>query len=309
MNLLKKMLSLLIFIPVFFCTNAHSEPSSEIYTTQNNIVYKQDIKRAIDPSVSYSLTISLTNAENNELKEGYTAIVEANVTPVVPEDTDLSYRWVINGKVLDSSSGTTDEYSWNTIDNILTITAIANSGSLNVVCSVSESSNPDISIAQNAVVINLKQRNSTTSEIIESLLNNSTVIIFIIGLAATIISRTAIKIFRFGVNYKSNFSTVEQQKEFESATKEELRNIKNELQDSLLKSCMRAIDRETAPLKELKQIEEDVKSTKIKIDLQLKDIGEKYEDLRKMQDSVRDLEKRFNTIQYGDSEPSRRSGK
>ena len=70
-------------------------------------------------------------------------------------------------------------------------------------------------IAQNAIVINLISRDSTTSEIIDSILNNTTVIVTTISIAASILCKVAIKIFRFGVNYKSNFASVEQQKDFE----------------------------------------------------------------------------------------------
>lgn len=276
--------------------SAISIPESEISTRINRL----------ESVSSYFLTLDASNLQNNELKEGYTTIIAANLTPA---DETAIFHWTINGENIETANGSNEIYAWTVFGNVITITANTKSKSLNIVCYASVNGNESITVAQNAIVINLISRDSTTSEIISSILNNTTVISVGLLLAASVLCKVAIKIFNIGVNYKSNFASVKQQKEFESSIREELRSAKSEIQESVLKSSIRIIERETAPLKELKSIQDEVKNTKISIDMQLKSVGERYEDLRKTADTVRELEKRINNIQYGDSEPSRRSGK
>lgn len=301
MNLLKKIILFLTFTFMFLIIPNNYKSSKIDFSYSSNVVQKASTYS------SYSLLLNVQNADQNNLKEGYTSIIEAKLTPETEDN--IIYFWVINGERIENANGSTESYSWTKINNFITITAISNNGSLNIVCSAYLENDLSNALAQNAVVLNLQKRDSTVAEIISSIMNNQAVIVFVVGIAATIFYRTAIKIFRFGVSYKSNFATVEQQKEFESSVKEDMRNTRTELQETLLKSCMRVIERETAPLKELKQIQDDVKTTKTALDLQLKNINEKYNDLRKTTDSIRDLEKRVDIIQYGDSEPTRRSGK
>lgn len=307
MKLRNIIITLGLFFSIFLisCSTFNNDSAAIVNEHDYNITEKYKLE-ASSTEESYLLTLNASNIENNELKEGYTSIITATLNPA---REDIYYHWVVNGESLISSSGIGNSYSWNSIGNLLTITANAKSGSLNIVCYASLDDEATNLIAQNAIVINLISRDSTTSEIIDSILNNTTVIVTTISIAASILCKVAIKIFRFGVNYKSNFASVEQQKDFESEVKEELRAAKSEIQENVLKSTMRVIERETAPLKELRSIQEDVKATKLNIDMQLKNVDSKYEDLRKTSDSVRDLEKRMNTLQYGDSEPSRRSGK
>lgn len=143
-----------------------------------------------------------------------------------------------------------------------------------------------------------------------NLLSNSTVFILIATACVTIIGRSAIKIFRFGVNYKSNFATVEQQEKFESSMRQELRANKAETQDAVLKICLREINRETRPLKDIQEMAEKLRTDREILDIKLNSIDQKYNEIRKLSENINQLEQKVNRLQYGEGTTEvRRSGK
>jgi len=145
---------------------------------------------------------------------------------------------------------------------------------------------------------------------IKGILSSSTVLVLIFTVAVTVIGRFAIKIFRFGVNYKSNFATVEQQEKFEKSIREELRSAKTEIQDNILKICLREIQRETKPLRDLQTMASSIERDREILNVRLDSIDQKYNEVRKTAENINQLEQKINRLQYGDSTSDvRRSGK
>lgn len=139
---------------------------------------------------------------------------------------------------------------------------------------------------------------------------NTSVIIIIATVCVTVIGRSAIKIFRFGVNYKSNFATVEQQEKFENAMRQELRANKTETQDAVLKICLREINRETRPLRDIQEMAEKLKTDREILDIKVSSIDQKYNEIRKLSENINQLEQKVNRLQYGEgTNEIRRSGK
>ena len=139
---------------------------------------------------------------------------------------------------------------------------------------------------------------------------NTSVIIIIATACVTIIGRSAIKIFRFGVNYKSNFATVEQQEKFENSMRQEMRANKTETQDAVLKICLREINRETRPLKDIQEMAEKLKTDREILDIKVTSIDQKYNEIRKLSENINQLEQKVNRLQYGEgTNEFRRSGK
>lgn len=137
------------------------------------------------------------------------------------------------------------------------------------------------------------------SDVVRNLLSSNTTLVLVITICATAISRTAIKVFRFGVNYKSNFATVEKQEKFESAIREEIRVAKNEMQDSTLKVCLREISRETKPISEIQEIAASIKTDKEVLIVKFDEINKKYNEIRSMGDRISQLEQKVNVMQNG----------
>jgi hypothetical protein len=122
--------------------------------------------------------------------------------------------------------------------------------------------------------------------------------------------RTGLNVFRFGVKYKSNFVTVEDNDKFKEEMRQDSRASKQDMQDSLLKICLREIARETKPFQEMQNLTEDLKTRKTESDIQMKQLQDKYNSISDMQNQLQTLERTVHAIQYGDnSVGERRSGK
>ena len=137
------------------------------------------------------------------------------------------------------------------------------------------------------------------SDVVKNLLTSNTTLILVITVCATALSRTAIKVFRFGVNYKSNFATVDQQKEFESTIREEIRIAKTDMQDSTLKVCLREIARETKSIAEIQEVAASIKTDKEVLIVKVDEINKKYNEIRAMGDRLSQLEQQVNRLMTG----------
>ena len=145
---------------------------------------------------------------------------------------------------------------------------------------------------------------------IKSLINTQGVLVSIFTICAIVLVRTELKVFRFGVKYKSNFVTVEDNDKFKEEMREESRATKADMQDSILKICLREIARDTKPVAEMQQLAQDLKTSKEMNDLQLKNMQAKYNEIQTLSSSLQNLEKTVRAIQYGETTTGeRRSGK
>lgn len=160
-------------------------------------------------------------------------------------------------------------------------------------------------------VVKIKiDKEATFIDTISKILSTSTILTLIITLAVTIVGKASIKIFRFGVNYKSTFATVEQQEKFEASIREELRVNKTEMQDNILKICLREITRETRPLRDIQTLANGLQTDREILNVRLDSIDQKYNEMRKLSDNVNQLEQKVNRLQYSDGTSDiRRSGK
>jgi hypothetical protein len=160
------------------------------------------------------------------------------------------------------------------------------------------------------VTLHVLNPNSAIADKISSLLQNSSVYVPIFTVCAIVFVRTGLKVFRFGVKYKSNFVTVEDNDKFKEEMRQDSRASKQDMQDSLLKICLREIARETKPFQEMQNLTEDLKTRKTESDIQMKQLQDKYNSISDMQNQLQTLERTVHAIQYGDnSVGERRSGK
>lgn len=298
--------SLIIGTATYFSINAAPAVSdSSIVLVENTEVISTlktvAIKKAAEENV-ISLTITgLSNKDSNEFKENASIIISATIEG----RTDIIFKWTV-------AEGS-DIINIITISNsVVQISATGGTGTSVIKCQsfLSTDTSYTTVISEKIASVNIVKKDSTASEIISSILDNKTVIIFIIGIAATILCRTAVKIFRMGAQYRTNFATVAQQEKFQDSIREEIRNSKNEIQDSLLKICLREINREMKPLNDLQKLSEDLATSKEILDVKLNNIEDKYNEIKHITENVNVLEKKVNNLQYGDATSEiRRSGK
>ena len=143
---------------------------------------------------------------------------------------------------------------------------------------------------------------------VTNILNNKAVIIFIITIALTVFSRMVIKIFRFGMTYKTELATKKEQQEFEEQIKKDMRSYKDEVTKNVMVTCMRVIDERLKDLDEVKEMSDDMKITKTKLEVQINNALEKYDEIKSLGENVRLLSNKVNRLEYGDkNEAVRRS--
>lgn len=150
----------------------------------------------------------------------------------------------------------------------------------------------------------------TLADQIKSIIDTQGVLVSIFTICAMVLVKTGLNVFRFGVKYKSNFVTVEDNDKFKEEMREESRATKADMQDSILKICLREIARDTKPVAEMQQLAQDLKTSKEMNDLQLKNMQAKYNEIQTLSSSLQNLEKTVRAIQYGETTTGeRRSGK
>lgn len=195
---------------------------------------------------------------------------------------------------------TVEDISGKTCVYYLRVQANNKEGTVAIVCDVGDVDMVKIKIEEEASFV----------DTVSKLLSSSTVLTLIITLAVTVIGRASIKIFRFGVNYKSTFATAEQQEKFENSMREELRNTKTEMQDNILKICLREITRETRPLRDIQSLATGLQTDREILTVRLDAIDQKYNEMRKLADNVNQLEQKVTRLQYSETTSEvRRSAK
>lgn len=136
---------------------------------------------------------------------------------------------------------------------------------------------------------------------LETLLSNNTVLIAIVTFAATVLCKTAIKIFRLGVTFKTELATKEDQRIFEESIRKDLRAYKEEIQKTVLTICMDHINKHLNDIKEYKTEMEHIKELSTRIDMKSEEMNEKYSDVKSVIDTVRILNNKVTRLEYGNN--------
>ena len=132
-----------------------------------------------------------------------------------------------------------------------------------------------------------------------SLLGSAPVIITIGTIALSIFVKTIIGIFRLGATFKTELVTKKEQREFENEMREDIKGYKLELQKSVMDACLKIVERELKPLENIKETEKRMDQIKTALDIQIKDILSKYDDVKEVADSVHSLALKVTRLEYG----------
>lgn len=278
------LLTCFLFVPIQK-TYAYTENKTNIAVTYSN-------------EFKVTLTIaSLPEASSYEIEKDMSFVVDAKISDYEGNIETLTYKWATNNsdiKIYDNNSASCRLIGENESSGIITCTVTDESGSS----------------SQGFLSLKITPKKSTTADIIDSLMANKTVLLLVFGIVITLLWRASLKIYNFGVSHKSDFATVEDQKKFENEMREKNRSDKSDLQDSLLKIMLREINRETRPIKNIEEVINSVKNDKEILDYKMKMFDERLDEIRRLNENVKQLEAKINRLQYGDDNDTvRRSGK
>ena len=134
-----------------------------------------------------------------------------------------------------------------------------------------------------------------------NLLNSYSVILVIATIMITAFARCITKIFRMGVDFKSDLATRTEQREFEEEMRRDMRGYASQIQKSVSESLMLVLNNKLKDIDAAKTAAEDIKITKAQIDLQVKTLQEKTDSVKAVADEVRNLNNRVQRLEYNNN--------
>ena len=141
-----------------------------------------------------------------------------------------------------------------------------------------------------------------------NLLSSSSVVIGVIGLGAWAIFRSGSKIFKEGIYFKSELVSKKEMREFEESIRKDMRGYRVELQKVILDTCMREIKSALKDVESFKKDSDAMKELKIKLEHSLKDLNEKYDEIKGFGNNISALQRKVQKLELGsDSNEVRRS--
>lgn len=148
-------------------------------------------------------------------------------------------------------------------------------------------------------------------ETILNLLNSYSMIIVIATIMVIAFAKCIIKIFRMGVTFKTDIVTREELADFESESRRDMRGYAVQIQKLVTDAAMKVIDNRLKDMDETKKAVVDMKVMKAELETEIKNASEKYDDIKTLSDTVRNLSQRIQRLEYNEqitsSQTDRRS--
>lgn len=145
---------------------------------------------------------------------------------------------------------------------------------------------------------------------IAEILNNNQVaiIITISTLMMTLFARTVIKVFRLGATFKVELATKQELKEFEQEIRRDLRAYKEEISTTVMTTAIQIINSKLKEVEDIHKMVADMKAIKAVLEVEIKNMMKKVDEVYSLSDSVRILTNKVNRLEYGkDSIAGRRT--
>ena len=137
-----------------------------------------------------------------------------------------------------------------------------------------------------------------------NILGNTSVIIFIAGIMVIAFARSIIKIFKMGASWKTEFATRQEQREFESEMRKDMRNYATQIQTAVLNAAMSVIESKLKDIEDSREIATEMKVMKAELETEMNAAIEKVESVKQIEDSVRALKNKVDRLEYRDSNSS-----
>ena len=88
--------------------------------------------------------------------------------------------------------------------------------------------------------------------------------------------------------------------------RKDMRGYATQIQKSCTESVMNVVEREMKPMDDIKETADNMKIVKAQVDSSLKNIEEKYDEIKQIGDTVRVLNVKVNRLEYGKETASER---
>jgi hypothetical protein len=132
---------------------------------------------------------------------------------------------------------------------------------------------------------------------------SNSLLVSIIALIATgmftLFVKSIITVFRYGVFFRAELATKQEQKEFEVQIKDDLRHYKEELLNIVIKSSDRIINEKVKSLDDIKDLPAKIVALDKLLDEKIKNLNEKMDTVKVLEDNVRSLNTKVNRLEYG----------
>lgn len=165
-------------------------------------------------------------------------------------------------------------------------------------------------INQDQISFLVVEKSKTLWDWVMGILNSAVGTTLSITALITILWRSAIGIYNKGKTDKKELVTKQEMKDFEADTRKDMRGYVRQITDTVTDSSMRIIEKELKPLDDIMSTANEMKVMKVNIDNTLKQMNEKYDDIKQIGDTVRSLTTKVTRIEYGkENATERRSEK
>jgi len=122
----------------------------------------------------------------------------------------------------------------------------------------------------------------------------------------TAFAKSIIKIFKLGVAFKHEFVSKEEFIQFKLEIKKDMQSWKSELETRILETCMRTINREVRDIDDFKDTARQIESDKKVMENQIKNMTDKYDEVKSIGDNVRVLNTKITRLEYGEKNSDKR---
>lgn len=298
MKILKKIFIglTLLLIGLFSCSfTLKSEPvryaaAEEVTTTEK---YTLKVLPRNEGGKSTSKNYFIIGEETSiDIEATYTKVIDGIETEVAfPGTVSLD---IPDTKFLTVSVGTpvhgSNRYMWT-----ITSKADAEKSSLTVKLKI------DDAVVSECVplLLEIREANKTLYDWVVGLLNSAVLTTLSITALVTIVWRAILKIYNLGKSDKKMLVTKNEQKEFENDMRRDMRGYAEQIQKTAIDSSMRVIEKELKNLDDVHDIATEMKVMKSSLEAEMKNMNEKYNEIKSVSDSVRTLNNKVMRLEYG----------
>jgi len=140
--------------------------------------------------------------------------------------------------------------------------------------------------------------------------NQVAIIITVSTLMMTLFARTIIKVFRLGVTFKTQLATKEEMNKFEEDIRRDLRAYKEEISTVVMTTSIQIINDKLKDVSDIHKLLSEMKSLKAVMDVEIKNMMRKVDEVYSLSDAVRILTNKVNRMEFGnDNTTARREDK
>lgn len=144
-------------------------------------------------------------------------------------------------------------------------------------------------------------------EWLNELLSSTPVVTFIYTLCLTMFGRLVIKVYNWGKMDKKGLVTKQEFKEFEKNMRSDMREYRQEIQDVVMQTCLREVDKSTKEIKEFRRTAEEMKVQSKVSEERMKSYDEKMGRLDNIEEEQRYMNSKIKRMTTTEQSSGRRS--